>query len=75
VGGSSAGGVVLVGAVSRGAAGVLAFGLFAAAPALSMAYVSTAFGLALARARLHATSSPSSPRSAACRCCSAPGPA
>ena len=52
VGGSAAVGVLLVGAVSRGGAGVLALALFAGATAVSMALVSTAFGLALARGSL-----------------------
>ncbi len=46
-GGSAAVGVLLVGAVSGRAAGVLALLLFAGATALSMALVSTAFGFAL----------------------------
>jgi ABC-type nickel/cobalt efflux system permease component RcnA len=48
-GGSAAVGVLLVGAVSGRAQGVIALFLFAAATALSMALVSTAFGYALVR--------------------------
>lgn len=48
-GGSAAVGVLLVSAVSSRAAGVIALFLFAAATAVSMALVSTAFGYALAR--------------------------
>jgi ABC-type nickel/cobalt efflux system permease component RcnA len=48
-GGSAAVGVLLVSAVSGGARGVLALLLFAAATAASMAFVSSAFGYALAR--------------------------
>jgi hypothetical protein len=49
VGGSAAVGVLLVGAVSGQLPGVLAVLVFAAATAVSMALVSTAFGHALAR--------------------------
>jgi cytochrome c biogenesis protein CcdA len=49
VGGSAGVGVLLVGAVSGQMQGVLALVVFAAATALSMALVSTAFGHALAR--------------------------
>lgn len=49
VGGSAAVGVLLVGAVAGRGEGVLALFLFAAATALSMALVSSAFGYALAR--------------------------
>jgi ABC-type nickel/cobalt efflux system permease component RcnA len=52
VGGSGGVGILLVGAISGGGAGVLALALFAAATACSMALVSTAFGLALARGTL-----------------------
>lgn len=48
VGGSAAVGVLLIGAVSGRAAGVVALFLFAAGTALSMALVSSAFGYALA---------------------------
>ncbi|HEY3021933.1 MAG TPA: hypothetical protein VGJ32_17165 [Solirubrobacteraceae bacterium] len=51
-GGSAAAGVLLVSVASRGAAGVAALGLFAAATALSMALASALFGQALARGRL-----------------------
>jgi cytochrome c biogenesis protein CcdA len=49
VGGSAGVGVLLVGAVSGQMKGVLALVVFAAATAISMALVSTAFGHALAR--------------------------
>jgi cytochrome c biogenesis protein CcdA len=49
VGGSAGVGVLLVGAVSGRMQGVLALVIFAAATAVSMALVSTAFGHALAR--------------------------
>ena len=49
IGGSAGVGILLVSAVSGRAEGVLALLLFAAATALSMAFVSTAFGYALAR--------------------------
>ena len=49
VGGSAGVGVLLVGAVSSQVQGVLALIVFAGATAISMALVSTAFGLALAR--------------------------
>jgi cytochrome c biogenesis protein CcdA len=49
VGGSAGVGVLLVGAVSGQMQGVLALVVFAAATAISMALVSTAFGHALAR--------------------------
>ena len=48
-GGSAAVGVLLVGMVSGRGRGIAALSLFAAATALSMAVVSTAFGYALAR--------------------------
>lgn len=48
-GGSAAVGVLLVGAISGRTQGVIALLLFAAATALSMALVSTAFGYALVR--------------------------
>ena len=51
-GGSAAAGVLLVSAASRGAAGIAALGLFAAATACSMALASALFGHALARGRL-----------------------
>ena len=54
-GGSAAVGVLLVSAVPGRAASVLALVLFAAATALSMALVSTAFGYALARGPLART--------------------
>jgi cytochrome c biogenesis protein CcdA len=49
IGGSAAVGVLLVGAVSGRVEGILALLLFAAATAVSMALVSSAFGYALAR--------------------------
>ena len=52
IGGSAAVGVLLVGAVSRGGAGVFGLALFAAATASSMALVSTAFGHVLTHGRL-----------------------
>ncbi len=52
IGGSAAVGVLLVGAVAGRGRGVLALLLFAAATAVSMALVSSAFGYALARGPL-----------------------
>jgi high-affinity nickel permease len=49
VGGSAAVGVLLIGAVSGKMQGVLALAVFAAATAISMALISTAFGHALTR--------------------------
>lgn len=54
VGGSAAVGLLLIGAAASGAAAVAALALFAAATACSMALVSAAFGLALARGGLTA---------------------
>jgi cytochrome c biogenesis protein CcdA len=52
VGGSAGAGILLVGAAADGAPAVLALALFAAGTALSMAFVSAAFGYALARGTL-----------------------
>lgn len=61
VGGSAGVGILLVGSVAGGAAGVLLLCVFAAATAVSMALVSTAWGVALTRgvlARRLATAAP-----------------
>jgi ABC-type nickel/cobalt efflux system permease component RcnA len=52
IGGSAGAGILLVGAASQGAEGVVMLALFAAGTAVSMALASAGFGLALARGTL-----------------------